>query len=104
MGARPAMTTTVDPANQWRLETPGADGWIRSARPGDPAKYFMVSADCHANEPVDWLEQRIEPAFRARIPHVEVDEQGEAWLVTEGWRPQRLKTSQAASTMQAEDT
>ena len=98
------MTTTVDPANQWRLETPGADGWIRSARPGDPAKYFMVSADCHANEPVDWLEQRIEPAFRARIPHVEVDEQGEAWLVTEGWRPQRLKTSQAASTMQAEDT
>ena len=29
-------------------ETPGNEGWERSARAGDPNKYFVVSADCHA--------------------------------------------------------
>src|SRR5207248_11097478 len=50
------MTRTdvvVNEPNQWRLATPGHTGWARTARPGDPRKYFMVSADCHANEPHD---------------------------------------------------
>lgn len=62
------MTVTVDEANAWRLKSPGPAGWERTARPGDPGKYFMVSADCHANEPVDWLATRIEPEYRERIP------------------------------------
>jgi hypothetical protein len=31
-----------------RQETPGNEGWMRSARAGDPNKYFVVSAVCHA--------------------------------------------------------
>jgi predicted TIM-barrel fold metal-dependent hydrolase len=63
----------------------------------------MVSADCHANEPNDFLSARIEPEYRARLPHVETDASGERWLVTEGWRPQRLRTNNAESTMALED-
>ena len=92
-----------DEANAWRLETPGARGWPRSARPGDPNKYFMVSADCHANEPNDYLAARIESEYRARLPRVEVDASGERWLVSEGWRPQRLRTNIAENTMAPED-
>ena len=50
--------TTVNPPNLRRLETPGHSGWTRSARPGDPRKYFIVSADAHVNEPATlWLER-----------------------------------------------
>ncbi|HEV8439372.1 MAG TPA: hypothetical protein VGT40_14875 [Methylomirabilota bacterium] len=50
--------TTVNPPNLWRLETPGHAGWPRAARPGDPRKYFIVSADTHVNEPATlWLER-----------------------------------------------
>jgi predicted TIM-barrel fold metal-dependent hydrolase len=93
----------VDEANSWRLETPGARGWARSARPGAANKYFMVSADCHANEPPAYLSDRIEAEFKGRIPRMEVDAQGERWLVTEGCRPQRLRTTNADSTMAPED-
>ena len=41
----------IDEPNRWRLETPGHEGWPRTARPGDPNRYLMISADCHANEP-----------------------------------------------------
>jgi hypothetical protein len=95
--------TAVDEANAWRLATPGIDGWWRTARPGDPNKYFMVSADCHANEPNDYLTTRIEPEYRDRLPHIRVDANGERWLVSEGWRPQRLRTNLAENTMAAED-
>ena len=40
----PSIETTV----ALRQETPGNEGWARSARAGDPNKYFVVSADCHA--------------------------------------------------------
>jgi predicted TIM-barrel fold metal-dependent hydrolase len=97
------VTVTIDEANAWRLDTPGAAGWVRTPRRDDTAKYFMVSADCHANEPGDWLGARIESEYRDRIPHVEVDDDGEAWMVTEGWRRQRLRTNMARDTMAAED-
>ena len=38
------------PNNLWRRETPGATGWPRSARAGDPSKYFML-CDAEANAP-----------------------------------------------------
>jgi predicted TIM-barrel fold metal-dependent hydrolase len=78
------------PSNLWRRETPGAAGWPRSARPGAPNKYFMFSADCHAVEPSSYLEG-IEPEYRARIPHMEIHEDGSEWLISEGNRPQRVK-------------
>ncbi|HEU4431076.1 MAG TPA: amidohydrolase family protein [Myxococcota bacterium] len=78
------------PNNLWRRETPGAAGWPRSARPGASNKYFMFSADCHAVEPSAYLEG-IEPELRARIPRLEVREDGSEWLISEGNRPQRVK-------------
>ena len=79
------------PHNRWRRETPGPVGWTRTARPGDPGKYFMVSADCHAVEPKGYLDG-IEPEFQPRLPRVEQREDGSEWLISEGNRPQRVKT------------
>ena len=78
-------------ANAWRRQSPGNAGWQRSARPGAANKFFMVSADCHANEPRDFLAKRIEPKLAHRLPRVEVDEKGERWQITEGYRPTRIR-------------
>jgi len=72
----------ADSANRWRQETPGSAGWPRSPRPGAANKYFMVSADCHANEPYDFLTRRIEEKYKSRLPRVETDENGEKWQIT----------------------
>jgi predicted TIM-barrel fold metal-dependent hydrolase len=83
------MTTSM---NAWRLETPGTDGWQRSARPGAPNRYFMVDTDSHANEPVDVFQRGgIPEHHRARLPRMEFDDQGNQWLVTEGNRKQMVK-------------
>jgi hypothetical protein len=79
-------TNPSDP-NAWRTETPGHAGWPRTARAGDPNKYFVVSADTHANEPAGLWYERIDAKYKARIPHVETDANGVRWLVTEGFRP-----------------
>jgi predicted TIM-barrel fold metal-dependent hydrolase len=84
----------VNKPNLWRLETPGYQGWERTARPGDPKKYFMVSADSHANEPRDLWATRIEPPFRHRVPRVEVDANGVKWSISEGHRPNRLRDTE----------
>jgi predicted TIM-barrel fold metal-dependent hydrolase len=76
--------------NAWRLESPGAEGWPRSARPGAPNKYFMVSADCHVTESLQFLE-RIDGDYADRIPHVEKRDDGAEFLITEGNRPQLVK-------------
>jgi predicted TIM-barrel fold metal-dependent hydrolase len=81
---------TIDEPNRWRLKTPGHAGWKRTARPEDPNKYFMVSADCHANEPGGLWHQRLDKKFRDRLPKVEVDEKGVKWLITEGYQRSRL--------------
>ncbi len=93
------MTLT---ANSWRTETPGDAGWERSAKPGAANKYFMVSADCHVNEPFDWLDSRIEEPYKHRIPHIETRD-GNQYLITEGWRPQLLRTTEAKGRMEDED-
>src|SRR5687768_1381304 len=83
---------TINEPNVWRLTTPGHHSWPRSARPGDPKKYFIVSADAHANEPADLWATRIDAKYRARLPRVIVDEHGVKWRVSEGHRPDRLRT------------
>ena len=48
----------------------GAAG--RAARvPATARKYFMVSADCHANEPTDLWVERIDEKYRDRLPRVD---------------------------------
>ena len=81
----------VDEKNRYRVETPGHQGWPRTARPGDPNKYLMVSADCHANEPGSLWRDRIDSKFRDRLPHVEVDAKGEKWFIAEGVGKSRVR-------------
>jgi len=87
--------TTPD-ANAWRAATPGCDAWPRSARPGAANKYFMVSADTHANEPANLWRERIDAKYKSRLPRIEVDANGVRWSVMEGFRPQKLRESQFA--------
>src|SRR5215471_17470485 len=82
------MSTVVK--NAWRVGTPGVEGWTRTARPGDPNKYFMVSADCHVTESLAFLET-IEPEYRDRVPHVEDRPDRSQSLITEGTRPQLVR-------------
>lgn len=81
----------ADEPNAWRLETPGATAWTRTARPDDPQKYLLISADTHANEPPDLWEKRIEAKYRDRLPKTWVDENGVRWRKAEGNdKPDRL--------------
>ena len=52
----------VNAENEWRLGTPGEQGWERTARPGPQAKkkYFMVSCDTHLMPPPKLFAERIE--------------------------------------------
>ena len=81
----------VDGANAWRLQTPGTTDWPRTARPDDPDKYLMISADTHANEPAELWRERIEPKYRDRVPHVRKGEKGDLWSVVEGNRPTKIR-------------
>ncbi|MGH7932803.1 MAG: amidohydrolase family protein, partial [Candidatus Binataceae bacterium] len=81
----------VDEKNRWRLETPGHQDWKRTARPDDPNRYLMISADCHVNEPSKLWWERIDRKFRSRLPHIEVDEKGDKWTVVEGYQRSRVR-------------
>src|SRR5688572_10663131 len=87
------MATTESPTNAWRTVTPGASSWARTIRADDPNKYFVVSADCHANEPATYLADYIEPEYRERFPRIEVRPDGSQWHVTEGNRPMMVRPS-----------
>lgn len=80
-----------DPNNRWRRATPGHDGWPHTAVPGAANKFFIVSADAHANEPRDLWQTRIDRKYADRLPKVSVDENGERWQVVEGFRPVRIR-------------
>ena len=82
---------TVDEANLWRQETPGAEGWTRTARPDDGNKYFIASADGHVQEPTDFLSSRIDEAFHDRLPGIVLDGKGQPMQKTEGFRPVRIR-------------
>lgn len=77
--------------NAWRTDTPGPSGWDRTIRSDDPRKLFVVSADCHANEPSTYLAEYIEPEYRHRLPQMERRDDGSEWMVTEGNSPVRVK-------------
>jgi predicted TIM-barrel fold metal-dependent hydrolase len=78
------LTIEVNPENEWRLETPGATGWAKSARPGSADKYFIVSCDSHLGPPASLTAERIEPEYRDRVPRIERDKDGVLWQVTDG--------------------
>ncbi|MBV1906927.1 MAG: hypothetical protein KUG75_12680, partial [Pseudomonadales bacterium] len=88
-----AKKIEVNEPNLWRLETPGAEGWPRTARPNDPNKMFLVSADGHVNEPTNLFYDRMPEKYRSRLPRVEVDEKGGKWHISEGFRPTKLRES-----------
>ena len=82
---------TINAPNLWRLDTPGHDGWERSAHAGDAKKYFMVSTDSHANEPADLWVTRLPVEYRDRAPRIITDKDGVQWRFTEGYRPDRVR-------------
>ncbi|MEM7338756.1 MAG: amidohydrolase family protein [Actinomycetota bacterium] len=92
----------ADANNEWRLETPGNEGWARSARPDAENKYFMVSADGHVQEPSTFLADRVPEEYRERLPGVVLttiksgNAQGssEAYQKTEGFRPAKINWAQ----------
>ena len=98
------MTTTESPRNEWRRATPGTEGWQRSAHPGDPNKYLMISSDCHAQEPSPYLGDYIDAEFRHRIPHMERRDDGSEWMITEGNRPQLVKRGEKTATVQEQQS
>lgn len=87
------MSAPATNPNAWRTATPGHAGWTRTARAGDPNKYFVVSADTHANEPANLWRERIDAKYKDRLPRIEVDANGVRWSVMEGFRPQKLRES-----------
>ncbi len=91
--------TDVIPApdvnNEWRLETPGNEGWTRSARPDAKDKYFMCSADGHVQEPNTFLHDRIDKKYHDRLPGLilaktDKKESPEQFQKTEGFRAAKL--------------
>lgn len=71
--AATATPIETNPENLWRLETPGEEGWARTARPGaqDRPKYFMVSCDTHLQPPPKLFHERIDARFRDLLPRIE---------------------------------
>jgi predicted TIM-barrel fold metal-dependent hydrolase len=54
-------------AQAWRTETPGHEGWPRTVRPDDQNKLYVISADCHAIEPKDWMDGYIADEVRDQL-------------------------------------
>ena len=82
---------TIENPNAWRTNTPGHKGWRQTAQPDDANKYFMVSADGHVQEPGDLWKERIDKAYKDRLPGVIMDGKGNKFQKTEGFRPLRLQ-------------
>ena len=88
----------TDTNNLWRQDTPGSD-WPRSPRPAAANKYFMVSADCHVQEPNDFLSARMDKKFQERLPGIVLGGDGSKLQKTEGFRPIRI----GSFTLEGED-
>lgn len=85
------LDIAVNPENEWRLQTPGTEGWTRSARPDAGArKYFMISADTHLSPPPQTFVQRVDARYRDRLPRFMTDPDGTRWYITEGQRRHRI--------------
>ena len=83
------MSAMTDP-NEWRRHTPGSDSWPRSPRPAADNKFFIVSADCHVQEPNDFLSARMPAKYAERLPGIVLGGDGSKFQKTEGFRPIRL--------------
>jgi predicted TIM-barrel fold metal-dependent hydrolase len=79
----------VNPENEWRIETPGVQGWEGSVRPGAPNKYLMISVDTHMSPPPTLFRERIAEEYRDRLPYIHAKD-GKKWLHQEGLRPQQI--------------
>jgi len=77
--------------NDWRRKTSGPVVWADRLAPASANKYFMISCDNHANEPMDFLTARVDKKYADRTPHIKVDADGTQWIVCEGWPPQPVK-------------
>ena len=66
----PAESPAPDEHNEWRLDTPGSQGWERSPRPDAADKYFMVSTDGHVQEPADLWATRMDKKYEDRLPGI----------------------------------
>lgn len=89
-----APVPTPDSNNLWRTETPGSAGWTRSARPGDPDKYLLISADGHLHEPATLWHDRIEARYRDRLPTSTLDAEGNRVQRAEGMREFKIRPIQ----------
>ena len=87
------MTAVPSPKNAWRSRSEGAKDWAQKLRPGAADKYFVVTADAHINEPMNFLSARVDPKYHDRLPHVRTDEDGTQWLISEGWGPQPVRVA-----------
>lgn len=88
------VMTKIGPRNAWRLESPGPFEWSERLRSGHAHKYFIVSCDNHANEPMEFREywlQYVDKANHPRLPRYETDAEGVQWLISEGWPPQMVR-------------
>jgi len=81
---------TTNSENQWRLQSPGSNGWARSPHPGAEHKYFIVSADTHITPPPSLMAERIGEKYRDRLPRMERAADGTSTLHIEGWKPLRF--------------
>jgi len=62
-----AIEIVPNPANEWRLDAPKVEGWVRDVRPG-PNKHFMVSVDTHMTPPVKLFHERMDSKFHDLLP------------------------------------
>ena len=81
-----AVLPAPDANNVWRLETPGNEGWDRSARPSASDKFFMVSADGHVQEPRDLWQVRMDEKYQERLPGIVMIPGQGSFQKTEGFR------------------
>jgi len=81
-----AVIPPPDANNEWRLETPGSEGWERSPHPDAADKYFMASADGHVQEPSNLWHERIDKRYHDRLPGVILLPGGSQAQKTEGFR------------------
>ena len=88
-----AVLPEPDLQNVWRLETPGNDGWERSARTDAVDKFFMASADGHVQETKDLWTSRMAEEHHPRLPGIAFDKEGNALQRTEGFRLTKLQTA-----------
>ncbi|KFG90932.1 Amidohydrolase [Sphingobium herbicidovorans NBRC 16415] len=83
--------TAINTKNSWRSQVATNAEWQDRLDPDSPNKYFIVSCDNHASEPMDFLTSRLDKRYHDRVPRVQIDDDGTQWLITEGSDPQPVR-------------